>query len=100
MKSSASDSALMKSAMKDKPIATGTLGKQPEEEEPEFYRSDLLNVLEEKTKYMTLYLEAQDEIVLLQEQLARCGGKPIVLLYVHGVSNSLNLSTSTYKAVR
>lgn len=73
MKTSVSDSALTRNTWKAKPNATGALGMQPEEEEPEFYLSDLLKVLEEKTNYMTLLLEAEDEIALLKEQLARCG---------------------------
>ena len=78
-----SDSKLAKSRWKAKPDATDVLGVQYEEEEPEFYRSDLLAVLEEKTNYMTLYFNAEDEIALLQEQLARCDDQTLMHACMH-----------------
>lgn len=85
MKASVSDSKLARSRWKTKPDATNVLGVQYEEEEPEFYRSDLLTVLEEKTNYMTLYFNAEDEIALLQEQLARCDDHILMHACMHMV---------------
>ena len=72
LKTSASDSKLVRSRGRAKLEVTDDLGVHCEEEEPEFYRSDLLSVLKEKTNYMTLYFDAEDEISLLREQFRRC----------------------------
>ena len=38
---------------------------------PEFYRSDLLQVLQEKTDYMTKLFNVEEENEVLKQQLAR-----------------------------
>jgi DNA repair exonuclease SbcCD ATPase subunit len=44
-------------------------GQSPTSDIPEFYRSDLLRVLEEKTDYMTRFYDAEEENDLLRQQL-------------------------------
>ena len=46
-------------------------GHSPASDIPEFYRSDLLRVLEEKTDYMTRFYDAEEENDLLRQQLDR-----------------------------
>jgi len=95
LKTSASDSKLVSSRRKAKLEVTDDLGVHCEEEEPEFYRSDLLSVLKEKTNYMNLYFDAEDEIALLREQFRRCDGHPLIhrCLLVHGVTHCLGMIT-------
>ena len=86
LKTSASDSKLVRSRGRAKLEVTDDLGVHCEEEEPEFYRSDLLSVLKEKTNYMTLYFDAEDEIALLREQFRRCDDHYCMHACLHMVS--------------
>lgn len=85
LKTSVSDLTLVNRRQKANLEATSVLGVQYEEEEPKFYRSDLLTVLKEKTNYMNLYFDAEDEIALLREQLTRYDGH--VLMHAHDVTH-------------